>query len=293
MKPLRKRLEEVSKSKNLRLDIIQQDYLLSSLLAGIFEHPILSSALIFKGGTALKKCYFGHYRFSEDLDFSVVSTGTDISFLTPIAEACKNIQAKISEYALIQITVKKYEEKSPHPHGQEAFTVSAQFPWQSQPLTKAMIEISKDEKILLQPAKKVLLHDYGETFTPEIQVYSLEEIILEKLRAILQHTKKIYERDWSRSRARDYYDLWRIFETFERHIDLEIIHEFLPLKCSSKNVFYNTAEDFFDEKMILHVRNTWTQWLSPLVSDLPNVELILQVLRSKITTIISPQFASH
>ena len=29
-----------------------------------------SDSLVFKGGTALKKCYFDNYRFSEDLDFS-------------------------------------------------------------------------------------------------------------------------------------------------------------------------------------------------------------------------------
>ena len=28
--------------------------------------------LVFKGGTALKRCYFGDYRFSEDLDFTLV-----------------------------------------------------------------------------------------------------------------------------------------------------------------------------------------------------------------------------
>ena len=28
--------------------------------------------MAFKGGTALKRCYFGDYRFSEDLDFTLV-----------------------------------------------------------------------------------------------------------------------------------------------------------------------------------------------------------------------------
>ena len=32
--------------------------------------PSLKENLIFKGGTALKKCYFGNYRFSEDLDLT-------------------------------------------------------------------------------------------------------------------------------------------------------------------------------------------------------------------------------
>ena len=30
----------------------------------------------FKGGTALKRCYFGDYRFSEDLDFTLTAPVT-------------------------------------------------------------------------------------------------------------------------------------------------------------------------------------------------------------------------
>lgn len=53
-KPLHKRLEEVFKQTSLRLDVVQQGYILSWLLVGIYEHPILKSSLIFKGGTAFK-----------------------------------------------------------------------------------------------------------------------------------------------------------------------------------------------------------------------------------------------
>ena len=33
----------------------------------------LRATLGFKGGTALKRCYFGDYRFSEDLDFTLIA----------------------------------------------------------------------------------------------------------------------------------------------------------------------------------------------------------------------------
>jgi predicted nucleotidyltransferase component of viral defense system len=219
-KPLRKRLEEVSKQTSLRLDVVQQDYILSWLIVGIFEHPVLKSSLIFKGGTALKKGYFGEYRFSEDLDFFTKGELPE-DLLKSITEACKNAELQMREFAPIRLNVKKYEEKMPHPEGQQAFVINAQFPWQSQPLTKAMIEISCNETVLLEPVLKALIHPYGEPINLEMNLYSLEEIILEKLRAILQHTKKLHERDWIRSRARDYYDLWRIFDMFEKGIDLQ------------------------------------------------------------------------
>jgi len=37
----------------------------------------LRDRLFFKGGTALKKCYFPDYRFSEDLDFTL---GEEVPF---------------------------------------------------------------------------------------------------------------------------------------------------------------------------------------------------------------------
>jgi hypothetical protein len=35
----------------------------------------LSNQWVFKGGTCLKKCYIETYRFSEDLDFTVLPGG--------------------------------------------------------------------------------------------------------------------------------------------------------------------------------------------------------------------------
>jgi len=70
MKPIRKRLEEARRDAGLSWEIIEKDYILSWVLAGIAANVKLQGELIFKGGTALKKCYFGNYRFSEDLDFT-------------------------------------------------------------------------------------------------------------------------------------------------------------------------------------------------------------------------------
>ena len=70
MKPLRMRLEDIRRRVGIRWEVLERDYLLSWVLAGIDAVPGLRRTLVFKGGTALKKCYFGDYRFSEDLDFS-------------------------------------------------------------------------------------------------------------------------------------------------------------------------------------------------------------------------------
>jgi predicted nucleotidyltransferase component of viral defense system len=51
--------------------VVEKDYVLGWLLAGIGEHPATRDTWVFKGGTCLKKCFFETYRFSEDLDFTL------------------------------------------------------------------------------------------------------------------------------------------------------------------------------------------------------------------------------
>ena len=52
----------------LRLGVVEKDYVLGWLLAALAQHPETSQQWVFKGGTCLKKCFFETYRFSEDLD---------------------------------------------------------------------------------------------------------------------------------------------------------------------------------------------------------------------------------
>ena len=65
----------IAGERDLRVDIIEKDYVLGWMLAGIFAHPILGPAWVFKGGTCLKKCFLETYRLSEDLDFTVEDAG--------------------------------------------------------------------------------------------------------------------------------------------------------------------------------------------------------------------------
>ena len=62
-------------SGSLTEEVVEKDYVLGWLLWGIGTDPVLSDAWVFKGGTCLKKCYIETYRFSEDLDFTVLPGG--------------------------------------------------------------------------------------------------------------------------------------------------------------------------------------------------------------------------
>ena len=66
--------EVMDHAKRFGLDpnIVEKDYVLNWILAGIVSSETLRDKWIFKGGTCLKKCYFEQYRFSEDLDFTII-----------------------------------------------------------------------------------------------------------------------------------------------------------------------------------------------------------------------------
>ena len=65
-------IQQKAREKGVRDQQIEKDYILSWILQGIAQHEHLSKILIFKGGTVLKKVYFEDYRYSEDLDFTML-----------------------------------------------------------------------------------------------------------------------------------------------------------------------------------------------------------------------------
>ena len=70
---------------SLAAHVVEKDYVLGWLLAGISAHPVIGDSWIFKGGTCLKKVYFETYRFSEDLDFTLRDAGhLDDGFLRQV-----------------------------------------------------------------------------------------------------------------------------------------------------------------------------------------------------------------
>jgi len=288
MKPLRTRLQEARQRLGLPWEVLERDYLLSWILAGIARVDLLRDTLVFKGGTALKKCYFGDYRFSEDLDFSgLEGVPTGDAMERAVREACGVAAKLLDEYAPVEISCERYTEKEPHPGGQEAFTIRARLPWQRQPQTRVMVETAVDEKILKPAPKRKLIHEYGEPIEAEVRVYALEEIVAEKLRAILQHVEKLEERGWSRSRARDYYDLWRVLGAYKDQMDLADFTAFLTEKCAVRNVTFMGPEDFFQQAMLAYIEKTWDQWLGPLVPALPSFKTVIGELRPQIAALVS------
>ena len=287
MKPLRPRLEEVRQRLGIRWEVLERDYLLSWVLAGINAVPELRETLVFKGGTALKKCYFGNYRFSEDLDFSGragVPTGDTMEEL--MCQACEATQEMLAEYADVELACGRYAENNPHPGGQEAFRILGRLPWHRRLDTPVKVEVTVDELILWPVAQREVMHEYGEALQVEVLTYSLEEVVAEKLRAILQQVDRIESRGWSRTRARDFYDLWSVLGTYREELDLTDFGDQLHEKCRLRHVDFADPEDFFDPRIVGNVQLEWERSLGPLVPELPAFATVVNELRPQVSALL-------
>lgn len=268
MKPLRLKLQNEANLKNAPIHVIEKDYALSYVLAGIAKQPELSHSLIFKGGTALKKIFFGDYRFSEDLDFSVINAPKNSQLENALINALALSKELLNEYGSFDIQLKRNPEKAPHPKGQDAFNVLVKFPWQPTPLCRIKVEITHDEPVILTPEYKPILHGYEEKIDCSVACYRIEEIVAEKLRALLQTHKKLITRGWNRPRARDYYDLWCILKSYSSSVNNTRLIKMLDEKCKHRDVTYKNIEDFFTTELVKEANQHWETTLGALVKGL-------------------------
>ena len=278
---LKTKLQEELNRTNVKWEIIEQDYVLSWVLEGISHIPQLKESLVFKGGTALRKIYFGDYRFSQDLDFSVRNDAPKLDNLDQlITNACTIATEAIQALGEnVELKSDPYVEKRPHPEGQQAYTIQARLPWHRDFHTKVYVEISSQEIILQVPQTRKIIYPYGEPLHGEINTYSLEEILAEKIRALLQFAKKLHERGWGRSRVRDYYDLWRILKSYSSELELDALPTLVKKKCVHKEVAFVNINHIFQDKLMVNLEKEWESWLSDMVADLPNKNDVIHDLK--------------
>lgn len=287
---LRADLLRIARQFGVPPEVVEKDYLLSYVLAGLSDIPELDG-LRFKGGTALKKIYFGDYRFSEDLDFSAIELPQGAHLDILIGKAMKAAGERLEKRGRFRIEFDRPPEREPHPTGQDAFRVRVAFPWQASPMVRVKIEITHDEPILLPAPKLPVIHGYDELLDERLDnlcmaTYALEEIVAEKLRALRQTHLRLEDRGWSRPRARDYYDLWRLLNERSDQVDPATVRSILPAKLARRGVSYQRAEDFFTPALVAEARRHWGSNLGTFVANLPDFEVVLQTLKPLIQRLL-------
>lgn len=281
---IRKKAKEIGALQG----VIEKDFALGYVLAGIARTSALKDSLVFKGGTALKKCYFGQYRFSEDLDFSTQNAPTNVKLEKALQATLTETGILLNELGNFSLTLKRYTEKHPHPKDQEAFKIGVQFPWQNRINCQIKIEISHHEPVILKPAVRPLLHPYATPLGINVQCYQLDEVVAEKMRTLLQSHQKLVANSWHRPRARDYYDLWHIFNRFGDELNPDRLPDLLEKKAAHVGVSYHTVEDFFTKELIQEAQDNWESNLGAFVSDLPPCDKVLAELQA-----LAPRYFSN
>lgn len=277
-------IQSVTQSIKVEQYIVEKDYALSYLLAAIKATDGLGEELILKGGTALKKLYFADYRFSEDLDYSTRVMGPIKQIDGLMERAVHSMGEMLNERGPFQVLLEGLMLKQPHPGDQKAYLVRVQFPDHRQALCRLKVEITVDEPILTPVEIRPLLHGFAEDMDVRIPVYSLSEIIVEKLRALLQSKARLHDRGWGASRVcRDYYDLWNLLQV--PGLKSSVLIPLLTQKCVVRNVSFKSPNDFVSEDLMNVASTEWAQQLLPFVPNAPAAAELLNLVKSFIISI--------
>jgi len=239
-------LKKLAQIKSLNLGQAEKDYFQNIVLFNLYK--IYSTELVFKGETALSKCY-GLDRFSEDLDFTASSLFDSNKLKEKLNRFFQeyDFQEKKVVGNNLKITIRF---KGPLYTGQKNSTC------------KIVLDISYRENILVTPEIRKII---SEIEVPSFDVYVMakEEILSEKIRAIM-----------TRDKARDVYDLWYLLKA-KTVVNKKLINE--KLKYYSQEWDANK----FKEKL-LDKKNIWETELSSLIDVVPSFKDVLEDIHEKI-----------
>ena len=233
--------------------VIEKDYVLGWLLAGIAQHKALNRAWVFKGGTCLRKCYYETFRFSEDLDFTIVDGGPeepdDLDRI--FAEITEWIREQSGiEFVLDEKSFQHRKNKRGHPttQGRIAYRGPNDHP---SPLPKVKLDLTSDEVLAAPPVLRPIGHPYSDSLPVRgVVSYSIAELFGEKLRALAE-----------RCRPRDLYDVVHM----HRHPDLiglsSAVRRVLERKCAHAGIEMPTAALIQSSPFRAEIQNEWENML--------------------------------
>ena len=252
-------IQNKAREMGVRDQQIEKDYILSWILQGVAQHENLAKSIVFKGGTVLKKVYFEDYRFSEDLDFTLLD---DTISNEQIFEWFAVVFEYIKEEANIPLEIIDPESfRGEHEDGGINFYISYIGPLGGQGNNKKVkIDISRSEKLVFETANQDVIISYSDQEEHQLLSYPLEEVMVEKLRSIMQ-----------RMQARDFYDIWYLLEI--HGMDSGFFTNEFRTKCESKDL---KPADFHHklEQRLPQYKGRWQKSMADQIKDLPDFEQV-------------------
>lgn len=242
--------------------MLERDYCLAWFLAELAESELRRS-LAFKGGTALKRCYFADYRFSEDMDFTLIEPMP----FEDIRQRLESVYEAVREASGIEFTFDR-EDRQLHANS-HTFYLRYVGPLPAGGSVK--VDITIREKIVFALEGRPVLRAYAEfSDLPDgrvVQAYSLAETATEKVLALA---------DRARNEPRDLYDLWHLVSC--EGINLS---ELVPA-MTAKLAFRQQEVAGIQEAIIkkeARLKALWSGRLSNQMAVLPPFDQVFRELR--------------
>ena len=258
----RREILDTATRMSLTPHVVEKDYVLGWMLAGISAHPALRDIWLFKGGTCLKKCFFETYRFSEDLDFTLTDAAhLDNTFLT---RTFSEVGTWIYERTGIELPANLQTfDIYTNPRGTTSCQgkISYRGPVATRDLPRIKLDLTADERVVLAPVRVSVFHPYSDAPTDGINVlaYAYEELFGEKVRALAERT-----------RPRDLYDVINLFRNADARPHASVMLDVLRQKCEFKGITVPVLSDV--ERHRDELENLWDNMLAHQLPILPPYE---------------------
>lgn len=249
---------------DLNPDTVEKDYALGWMLFGINQHREISN-WAFKGGTSLKKCFFETFRFSEDLDFTLLdhSQLTEEFLLKTFFEITDNLSDEVG----IQFFNDRFKFKIID-KGNGKYSAQGKIHYNG-PLRRRRsvatikLDLTTDEILVLKTETKRVHHPYTDEPSNGIYAncYAFEEIVAEKIRALAQ-----------RARPRDLYDVIHFFRNRNMIKNPTLVYNVLNKKCSYKKIEIPSFQHIEEHEKLDELEPQWEFMLAHQLSHLPNFD---------------------
>lgn len=236
----------------LSASAVERDYVLAHVLAAISERD-RQARIVFKGGTALRLCHFENYRYSADLDFSLIN-GLDIeSSLRLVVDALADCRRRIG-FPLLGLT------------GDTPPRIEYVGPLAAKPRS-LKLDLAADE-LVENTATLPIACRYEDQEKSQCRVYTPEEIAAEKLRCVMQ-----------RLQCRDLYDLHQLLVACS--VDAEAIWPLFEREARHRNRDPDLFGDCFNDRGPRWAER-WDEELVEYVNSPPHFDGVLRAVRREL-----------
>lgn len=289
-KELLEELKSRAQQDGVPLETLEQDYAISFLLKAMSESSYLSGKLVFRGGTALRKCYFVSYRYSMDLDYSVRGSLPKDNFDEALMDVAKEAERLLKEAHAgmnFSVSVKMVRSRDEHSDNQDSHKFLLKFPWHMEQRNPERagrtinLDTSHSEPVVLETEHKRVIHGYRRTLNSTVVCLSLDELLAEKLVAIkgVQTLREQGERQ--STRPRDYYDFEHVI--CERGLaDKENFLKAVVIKADRRGIELTSIKELFSDQAVAALERDWKPFLSRVVPDLADCRTTVRKIEAKL-----------